>query len=295
MGKLVSVVIPVKNRIRELKRAVESVLKQDAKFLLEIIVVDNGSDDDQIPSCHLKITDKRIKFLATGKRGNANTARNMGVAYAKGDYIAFLDSDDEWKPNHLSNCLQVIEIQQVDMIYGNYLINNGEKTWEVKTWEKPTFIPMLKFLFDGGSAQTSTFLMKSYIFNEIKWDEELKRHQDYDLCIQVSEKFKIGFNQSFTVVVNWIIDDRRGIDLSTLKYFINKHNIGVNQLWHNKYFLKILRDKGWMDGETELFVKKEVWRYPMYSSFVDYCEAFSIRNRIKKGRLKIKYIGKLLS
>lgn len=290
---MVSVVIPVKNRIRELKRAVDSVLKQDAKFLLEIIIVDNGSDDDQIPSSHLKITDKRIKFLSTGKMGNANTARNMGVAYAKGDYIAFLDSDDEWKPNHLSASVTLLQHTKSDFAYGGAEIDNGVKVWEMKSWQKPHNKTMLNFYLEGGNAPTPTLVGKSEAIKSIAWDEDLNRHQDYDFCIRFSEVFRINYKDTITVKVNWKQNEVRGITIDDIKKFIIKHKIENNQFLHNKYFLKLLRDKAWgNDVNAKKYIEEEVWNYPRYSSFVSYYQAFNCNG--KAIGLRVKYILKVL-
>ena len=86
-----SVIIPTRNRPQYLMQAVESVLTQrDASF--EVLIVDDG--DVALPS----FTDTRVKILPSNQRGPV-PARNLGVANAKGNYIAFLDDDDWWTEN----------------------------------------------------------------------------------------------------------------------------------------------------------------------------------------------------
>ena len=92
----VSVIIPTYNRAHLVGRAIKSVLNQTYRDF-EIIVVDDGSTDntkDIIKEFQKK--DKRIKYIPYEKNKGGSAARNTGIKAAKGEYIAFLDSDDEW-------------------------------------------------------------------------------------------------------------------------------------------------------------------------------------------------------
>ena len=107
---LVSVVIPVYNRMDTIERSINSVLNQTYKNI-EIIVIDDGSIDDTLKIIeHLSISD--IKVLKQN-HGGANAARNLGISAAKGEFIAFQDSDDEWLPDKL-------EKQITYMLEGGY-------------------------------------------------------------------------------------------------------------------------------------------------------------------------------
>lgn len=116
MSHLVSVIIPVYNRENELKRAINSVLNQTFQNF-EIIVVDDFSEIN-INSIVISFNDPRILYYKLDKKRNANVCRNLGLKYAKGNYIAMLDSDDEWLPNHLSLRLDYISKTDYDYLYG---------------------------------------------------------------------------------------------------------------------------------------------------------------------------------
>ncbi len=90
---LISVIIPTYNRANFLGEAIESVLSQTYKNL-EVIIIDDGSTDDTRQLIE-KYTDKRIIYLYQ-EHGGTSAARNKGIQEAKGEYIAFLDSDDIW-------------------------------------------------------------------------------------------------------------------------------------------------------------------------------------------------------
>ncbi len=94
----ISVIIPVYNREDTITNCLESVIKQ-TYAPAEIIVIDDNSTDDTIKQIN-KFNDKII-ILNTEQQSGAQTARNIGIKAAKSDWIAFLDSDDEWLPNKI--------------------------------------------------------------------------------------------------------------------------------------------------------------------------------------------------
>lgn len=94
MRPMVSVILPTYNRAYILKRAIDSVLAQTYPNF-ELIVIDDGSTDNTMELLS-HYHDPRLVVLAPGKRGGAAAARNRGIEVAKGDYVAFQDSDDEW-------------------------------------------------------------------------------------------------------------------------------------------------------------------------------------------------------
>ena len=95
----VSVVVPAFNRAGSIRAALESVLRQTwADF--ELIVVDDGSTDGT-PEAARALDDPRLRVIVTPRNMGASAARNLGIAEARGPWIAFQDSDDEWLPSKL--------------------------------------------------------------------------------------------------------------------------------------------------------------------------------------------------
>lgn len=101
----ITVVIPTYNRRVEVLRAISSVLAQTVS-VLEIIVIDDGSTDDT--ETYLSATELPIRYVRTPNRG-VSSARNLGINLSTGDWIAFLDSDDEWHPEKLARQVACIE------------------------------------------------------------------------------------------------------------------------------------------------------------------------------------------
>ena len=106
---LISIIIPVFNREKLIVRTLESVQNQTYTNW-ECIIVDDGSTDNTLNViASFTNRDKRFKIISHHHVSNANILRNIGINKAKGEYIAMLDSDDEFMPNHLSRRLAKIE------------------------------------------------------------------------------------------------------------------------------------------------------------------------------------------
>jgi glycosyltransferase involved in cell wall biosynthesis len=106
----VSVVLPTRDRAQLLERAVGSVLGQSWGDL-ELIVIDDGSRDET-PAILSRIQDPRLRCVRSQSPRGAPHARNLGIRHARGRYVAFQDSDDEWLPHKLERQIHAIEGRQ---------------------------------------------------------------------------------------------------------------------------------------------------------------------------------------
>ena len=95
---LISIVIPLYNKEQSITSTLQTVLKQTFQDF-EIVIVDDGSTDHSVEEVN-KVVDPRIRLIQQPNAG-VSSARNRGIEEAKGEYIAFLDADDEWKPEYL--------------------------------------------------------------------------------------------------------------------------------------------------------------------------------------------------
>ncbi len=112
---LVSVIIPIYNTEKYIKRAVDSVLRQTYQNF-EVLLINDGSSDGSSCICeNLSNLDKRIRYFYQKNQG-VSAARNLGLKNAKGDYILFLDSDDEWKNNLVEKIVECFQNSDCDMV-----------------------------------------------------------------------------------------------------------------------------------------------------------------------------------
>jgi len=125
---MISVIMATFNRAHLLPRAIESVLRQTYPDW-ELVVVDDGSQD-ATPDvlADFKSRDARIITLRQQNAG-LSAARNMGIADACGEFVTFLDSDDEYRPGHLAlRAKHMLEHPEVDMVHGGLKIVGGDDT-----------------------------------------------------------------------------------------------------------------------------------------------------------------------
>lgn len=186
---MVSVIIPAYNRENTIERAVMSVLNQTYKDL-ELIVVDDCSKDNTVGVLK-SIKDDRLKIIELEKNSGACVARNVGIENAQGDYIAFQDSDDEWLLDKLEKQMAIFEKEKVDLVFCAF---NRFGLGEDLTYPKlPEGIVERKVLLEDSRISTQTLIGKKECFENIKFDPEMPRLQDYDITIRLSKKYRIYF------------------------------------------------------------------------------------------------------
>lgn len=194
MEPLVSVVIPTYNREATIQRALESIMGQTYKNI-EIIVVDDGSSDNTVKKIK-EYEDERIILLCQSEHGGANRARNYGIRYAKGEFIAFQDSDDEWLPDKLEKQICYMKQENYKVCFCSYKLWNGNKY--INT------IPDDYDNFDAGNIKqellkhniigTPALVVHESVIKDIGgFDEKLPRLQDYEFVIRIIRKYEIGF------------------------------------------------------------------------------------------------------
>lgn len=119
---MISVIIPLYNKEKSIAKAIESVLNQSFEDF-ELIIVDDGSTDRSVEIVK-KFPDNRIKLVSQANAG-VSAARNRGIHEAMGDYISFLDADDEWDISFLDEINHLIEVYKEAVVYGtNYQLRD---------------------------------------------------------------------------------------------------------------------------------------------------------------------------
>lgn len=126
----VSVIVPVHNRASIVGRALESILTQTFRDF-EIIVIDDGSADN-LRAAVAQFEDSRIRCVSLPHRRGAAAARNAGITVSRGEWIAFLDSDDEWLPQKLERQVAALEQPGFDAAYSACLRQPGDAPPEVR-------------------------------------------------------------------------------------------------------------------------------------------------------------------
>jgi len=192
---MVSAIITTHNRLPFLTRAINSVLLQTYQDI-ELIVVSDGSNDGTDEYLEkFKDSSNNVKIIMYHPERGGNYARNQGILEASGEYIAFLDDDDEWLPTKIEKQVSVFQSDSsIGLVYvGKNIIYKRENLKYVNT-PKPVSNPNISILYDNFIGSTSSVMVKSEIIREVgMFDENLTALQDYDLWIRVCQKCKVGF------------------------------------------------------------------------------------------------------
>jgi len=197
---MISVIIPTFNRAKLLTEAVRSVLEQkDCPEEIEIIVVDDGSTDDTAET--LAALPGNIRYLRREHSG-VSAARNLGIAQSRGEWIAFLDSDDLWLPIKLCAQMEFFLdhpeslLCQTEEIW----IRNGRRINARKYHKKPAgycFTALLERCLISPSA----VVINRRVFDSAGlFDESLPACEDYDLWLRIGCRFQIGLVEKPLVV-----------------------------------------------------------------------------------------------
>lgn len=192
----ISVVIPTYNRAHALIRALESVLAQKLPPK-EIIVINDGSTDDT----KTILTNYTGLIVVDQKNLGVSAARNKGIEEARGKWIAFLDSDDEWLPDKL-------EKQWVVICRDNKLICHTEEIW-IRNGKRVN--PMQKHQKYGGwiyekclplcVISPSSVMIHQSVFEDVGvFDESLDVCEDYDLWLRICVKYSVLFIDELLMV-----------------------------------------------------------------------------------------------
>jgi len=234
---LFSVILPTYNRCFILWRAILSVLQQTYPFF-ELIIVDDASWDETEKLVKV-FTDPRIVYLKLKKNLGAAAARNKGLAKAKGKYIAYIDSDNEWHKDFLESMRKAIEK------YPEKVLFFCKKNYRLKLKEKGRRERMVRDEFFGHKKyfdlkrlwqrkiiiDTNTFVHKKSIIKKVgDWDEKLNFWEDFEYTLRISRKYPNGIIYLNRALVNYeqtlnFVDSKKEIERwqKAEKYIFEKH------------------------------------------------------------------------
>lgn len=191
----ISVIIPTYNREATIYRAVISVLNQTYSDL-EVLVVDDGSTD-ATESVVAQIEDSRLKYIPLKANGGVSHARNVGAGLARGEWIAFQDSDDCWYRDKLTKQMEYAkEHPEYGMIYGFYQANLEDgKQLRVPVEPLPDRMEgwLLDTLLVKNIIGAPTVLVKKACFMEIGgFDTTYQSLEDWEFVLRFAEKYQMG-------------------------------------------------------------------------------------------------------
>lgn len=229
--KLVSIIIPVYKAEKYVAKTVNSALEQTYKNI-EILIIDDGSPDRSLEICQ-QLTDPRITIISQQNRGLPG-ARNTGIRYAKGKYLAFLDADDLWLPEKIEKHIEHLENSPavgVSFSRSAFIDGSGQSLgiYQIPKLENitPTLVLCRNPISNGSAA-----VIRRKVFQDIKFQDNLygaveNFYFDEQLNHSNSDATDVECWLRITIKTNWQIE---GIAEALTLYRVNSGGLSANTL-----------------------------------------------------------------
>lgn len=281
-----SVIIPTYRRPDELKKTLIGVLNQ-SHTNFEILVVNDDLNDDRIESIILDLNDERVRYLTNERKKGPCGARNTGILASKGEIIAFLDDDDDWFLNRLSELNKEFAIPNVNGVITGYRLRLKRKIKNVNLKLKDNILE--NYLADNFSLGSgSNFAIRSSCVKKIGiFDENLLRQEDTEYFVRFLSKYAVNIitKPLFTVNYNYK-KPAPNITVKTRNEFLQK-NLGIintlsteyKKMFYSNHFRRLALLYLQMDDKNSAFINLKKAR--------DY-KFISIRKDVKFVLLLIK-------
>jgi len=242
-----SIIIPTYNRCHLLWRAINSILSQTYPFF-ELLIIDDCSTDKTKELIDI-YTDPRIKYFKLRENKGASHARNYALNKAKGKYIAYLDSDNEWHRDFLESYLKAFQDYPEKVVVfakKNYRLkivekNGKEKVLRDETTNHGKYFDLKRLWQRKILIDTNTLVHKKEIIKKVgKWDEKMDFWEDWEFTLRMSQKYPEGF----LYLNRALIDYEQKIDFSNPKKVIGNWNRNEKYIFnkHKKYPLIKFQD-----------------------------------------------------
>jgi glycosyltransferase involved in cell wall biosynthesis len=223
-GDTISVIIPLYNRREEIGRAIASALRQ-SRAPQEIVVVDDASNDGSAETV-VAFGDKRVRLLRHDRNQGAAAARNAGIAAAKCDWIALLDSDDEWEPEKLARQLEALRAAPDAPAAGvtGYVIRDYRTAEERAFAPRPKDATLDALVWGCPLGIGSTLLAQRSIFAEIGvFDPDLPRLEDWEWLMRYLPAHRLAVMPAPLTIVHKASDPSRAQVFASLVRIRARH------------------------------------------------------------------------
>jgi len=244
VGPRVSAIIPVYNRRHTIGRAIQSVLEQTFQDF-EIIVIDDGSTDGTGAMVEGP-RDARIRYVRHERNRGAAAARNTGILAARGGYLAFLDSDDEWLPHKLAEQIALLEATSADcqLSCSGFFLATNDCDREYLHPAGSGWVRRLHWICDL-SPGTTLVVRRECVEDVGLQDEEFPRYEDWDWLLRLSKRYNLGVvRKPLARVHRGPVPSADVVETST-RLFLSKHEEDLQAIgW---YYHRQVVSKHWLE------------------------------------------------
>lgn len=190
----VSAIITTFNRADYLKKAIESVIAQTFTDF-ELLILDNSSNDNTEEVVR-SFNDDRIRYIKHAPM-NISQARNLGVKEAKGQYVAFLDDDDEWLPTKIDQQVNKMAVSDKDtvLVYGGFvrIDSEGKEFYKCTPRLRGKVLKGLLWLDEFTGSASNPLIKRAVIERLGGFDENIVTGEDWEFYLRLTEKYEVDF------------------------------------------------------------------------------------------------------
>ncbi|WBM70855.1 glycosyltransferase [Buttiauxella sp. WJP83] len=225
MEKSLSVVVPIYNSAKYIKKTIDSIIEAAKGYVFEIILVDDVSSDIDIV---LEIIQSigNVRVIKKNSKSNASDSRNIGFLNSKYNNVFFLDSDDYFTPNYVKSRLSVMEVNNVGVYFGCFILNIND---DVKVMSKNynDGVDMREFIFSQkGDFRSSTISIDKRYHKGTLFDSLQYKHQDWGFgirCYDADERMLYDNQSLVQINCGANIQMSNSMNISASEYFINTY------------------------------------------------------------------------
>ena len=244
---LVSIIVPTYNRPDFLALNLKTLLKQTYTNIEIIVVNDAGEDVEYVIS---NINDDRITYVANDKNMGLGASRNVGIKNSNGEWLCFIDDDDGAYPFHVQTLVNYAQKSNAKAIYTDAVRLKQERKanqYVITGQDYPYSVAFNKdLLLIQNISPVNCFMIHKSIFDDVGlFDEELKRYEDWDMWIRISQKYPMLHIAIPTCFYTWR-DDESSMSSQRNSLFTDLLPVIYNRYKHladNKFFVEYNQER----------------------------------------------------
>lgn len=274
----VSVIIPLYNKEKAIEKTIRSVLKQSYTDF-ELIIVDDGSTDGSADIVRkMALADERIIYIYKDN-GGVSSARNYGLSKSVGEWIVFIDADDEMLPNNLNTLLKLVIKYKVNVGACNVLLNNeaGIHAIKLRLNKEGIYKNFIKARLQGKVIfPNGAKIFHRLVLGEKPYDENLTRYEDAEQELNVFIKGPIAVSPKPIAIIHSEFAELSKIyNNKKEKDFIFNMDFSTKTVWQKIYMGRFIQEGvcSYKENGKALLKKKYgmnyYWRY-VYFTVIKY-------------------------
>lgn len=275
---MISVVIPLYNKEQIIGKSLQSVLSQDYDDF-EVVIVNDGSTDRSAEIVK-GIDDSRIRLIEQ-ENGGPSKARNTGVMHAKGDWIVFLDADDEL----VDNALQMMDSEisnypNADLIdFNGYIQIENRKFLRYHPITGKVKNPLRSFYYRHITPGCGHSIFKTTFVRKHPYDERIRRFEDFEILLRMLPNANVFSSQSITDIHNMNYAEASNARKDIMEDYMGYLDIKKGSFWHKMCSYRLFLE------ERDHYSMECRKRYPLLYYRYDLmiiCRVLSFANKFYK-------------